>query len=107
MATQNVATDQMQIQTNSKNITSPSDKEVLYSIIDREIQNLISGVPMIGMFGGLISNYVIKFIDPYVTAFMEGKALNTEQLSAFASQEIEDKIKSFKNKFNQERNEQN
>lgn len=84
----------------------PSDKEILYSMLNREIQNLVSGVPMLGMFGGLISNYVIKLIDPYVSAFMEqgDKSLNTEQLSAFASQEVEDKIKLFKEKFNQERN---
>ena len=101
-------TSQHQAQTTAATAASngPSDKEVLYNMLNREIQNLVSGVPMLGMFGGLISNYVIKLIDPYVNAFMEqgGKSLNTEQLGAFASQEVEDKIKLFKEKFNKERN---
>lgn len=84
----------------------PSDKEILYSMLNREIQNLVSGVPMLGMFGGVIGNYIIKLIDPYVSAFMEqeGQSLNTEQLGAFAAQEVEDKIKLFKERFNKERN---
>lgn len=97
---------QAQVTATTAASSGPSDKEILYNMLNREIQNLVSGVPMLGMFGGLISNYIIKLIDPYVNAFIEqgGKSLNTEQLGAFASQEVEDKIKLFKEKFNKERN---
>lgn len=36
------------------------DKEILYNVIGREVQNLTARVPMIGMFSGVITNYIIN-----------------------------------------------
>jgi hypothetical protein len=79
-----------------------SDKEILYNVIAREVHNLVQGVPMLGLFEGAISNYIIKFIDPYVSAFMEGDSLDVEQLSSFTSHEIDSKIAEFKKSYKKE-----
>lgn len=81
------------------------DKEVLYNIIRREIDNILSNFPLLGMFSESISNYVINYIDPYISAFIVKGQLDTNQLSAFANSEISTKIKEFKE--NYERNRDN
>ena len=48
---------------------------------------------------------MIKFIDPYVNAFIEGDKLNTEELSEFTSAEINDKINKFKKEYKEKHNE--
>lgn len=92
----------MQVKTNA------NDKEVLYSILRREINNFAVQFPLIGIFGDVIANYVIGFIDPYVSAFLtpQGK-LETDTLKAFAAKEVSDKIEHFKAQFEAERKEYN
>lgn len=48
---------------------------------------------------------MIKFIDPYVDAFIEGDKLNTEELSEFAAAEINEKISKFKKEYKEKCNE--
>lgn len=81
-----------------------TDKQVLYNVIEREVHNFISNFPILGMFEGTIINYIIRYIDPYVNAFIEGpqQRLNIEQLSAFTTAEVTDKIARFKESFNKE-----
>ena len=37
-----------------------SDKDILYSMIRREISNILSGVPIFSAFEGTISSFVIQ-----------------------------------------------
>jgi hypothetical protein len=76
-----------------------SDKELLYSMLKREVANLTQGVPFASAFHGSISNYLINLIDPYVSAFIEGGELDSEQLSEFASEEVNSKIMQFKKRY--------
>lgn len=81
-----------------------ADKQVLYNIIEREVHNITVNFPVLGMFEGTITNYIIKYIDPYINAFIEGpqQRLNIEQLSAFTTSEVADKIARFKESYNKE-----
>lgn len=78
-----------------------SDKEILYNMIRREVNNLLQGIPIFAAFGGTISNYIIKIIDPYINAFMINETeLDAEQLESFAAEEVNNKIADFKEKYN-------
>lgn len=80
-----------------------SEKDMLYSMLEREISNLLSGVPIFAAFEGVISSFVIQLIDPYVSAFVgNDNKLDTEQLSAFVSEEALNKINNFKMKYRKE-----
>lgn len=77
-----------------------SDKDILYNMIRREISNLLEGVPIFAAFGGTINSFVIRLIDPYVSAFIgDDNTIDTEQLSSFVSEEALNKINSFKEKY--------
>lgn len=78
------------------------DKKILYQMLSREIDRLLSGNPMFRMFSGTISNWVISVIDPYVTAFIGNDSLNTEAAEKFVKQEVNDKISAFMAKFKEE-----
>ena len=78
-----------------------SDKDILYSMIKREISNMLQGIPIFSAFEGTISSFVIQWIDPYISAFIDDdNQINTEQLSAFVSEEMTNKIKNFKERYN-------
>lgn len=79
-----------------------SDKEILYNVIAREVHNLVQGVPVLGLFENAIVNHIIKFIEPYVSAFMEGDTLDIEQLTSFTSHEVDSKIAEFKKSYQKE-----
>ena len=78
------------------------DKKILYQMLSREIDRLLSGNPMFRMFSSTISNWVISVIDPYVTAFIGNDSLNTEAAEKFVKQEVNDKISAFMAKFKEE-----
>ena len=77
----------------------PQDKEILYNIMKREIGNLMAGFPVLNMFSDTVSDYVIRYIDPYISAFMTNGKINTEQLTAFTKQEVNEKIEKFKKEY--------
>ena len=78
-----------------------SDKDILYSMVRREISNMLQGIPIFSAFEGTISSFVIQWIDPYISAFIDDdNQINTEQLSAFVSEEMTSKIKDFKERYN-------
>ena len=77
----------------------PSDKEILFSMIDREVDNLLFGYPMLAVFSGTIKSYVHSFLDPYLNFFMDGDNLHVEMASAFAKEEMQKKMEDFKKKF--------
>ena len=84
-----------------------ADKQVLYNVIEREVHNLVAAnFPGLGMFEGVITNYILNYIDPYVNAFIEGphQRLDIEQLSSFTESEVADKIARFKESYKQEAN---
>jgi hypothetical protein len=85
-------------------VNSISDKDILYSMVRREISNLLQGIPIFSAFEGTISSFVIQWIDPYISAFIgDDNQINTEQLSAFVSEEVTNKIKDFKERYAQRR----
>ena len=77
----------------------PQDKEILYNIVRREIENLMADFPVLNMFSDTVSDYVIRYIDPYISAFMKNGKINTEQLTAFTKQEVNEKIEKFKKEY--------
>jgi hypothetical protein len=85
-------------------VNSISDKDILYSMVRREISNLLQGIPIFSAFEGTISSFVIQWIDPYISAFIgDDNQINTEQLSAFVSEEVTNKINEFKERYNRDR----
>lgn len=82
------------------------DKQVLYNVVEREVHNFVVNFPVLRMFEGTITNYILNYIDPYVNAFIEGphQRLNIDQLSAFTEAEVSDKIARFKESYKQEAN---
>ena len=87
------------------NSNENEDKIILYTMIKRNIDNLCAKNPLLWTFKGPINDYVIKFIDPYVNAFIEGDKLNTEELSEFTSAEINERINKFKKEYKEKHNE--
>lgn len=79
----------------------PSDKELLYSMLDREIDNLLINNPMLAIFSGTIKNYIHNFLDPYLTFFMDGDTLHVEMASSYANEELQKKLEKFKSNFQQ------
>mgnify|MGYP006356930241 FL=1 len=85
-------------------VNNISDKDILYSMVRREISNLLQGIPIFAAFEGTISSLVIQWIDPYISAFIgDDNQINTEQLSAFVSEEVTNKINEFKERYNRNR----
>jgi hypothetical protein len=85
-----------------------SDKDILYSMVKREISNMLQGIPIFSAFEGTISSVVIQWIDPYISAFIDDdNQINTEQLSAFVSEEMKNKINNFKERYNRSKGELN
>ena len=83
-----------------------SDKDILYSMVKREISNMLQGIPIFSAFEGTISSIVIQWIDPYISAFIDDdNQINTEQLSAFVSEEMKNKINNFKERYNRSKGE--
>ena len=81
-------------------MAASSDKDILYSMVRREISNLLRGIPIFSAFEGTISSFVIQWIDPYISAFIgDDNQINTEQLSAFVSEEMTNKINDFKARY--------
>lgn len=76
-----------------------SDKDILYNILSREIDNLLSVNPSLAFFSGPIKKWVFNYIDPYVNFFMEGDRLQTDIATAFVQEEMGNKIKDFKKKY--------
>jgi hypothetical protein len=88
-----------------QNNSTPS-KEIIHNILRREVHNIVQGVPMIGVFEGLIVNYVITAIDPYIDAFTgENQKVDINQLSSYANYEVNNKIAKFKEVYQKELNE--
>lgn len=78
-----------------------SDKDILYSMIKREVSNLLKGIPIFAPFEGTINSFVVQLIDPYINAFIgDDNRIDSEQLSAFVSEEALNKISRFKEKYN-------
>ena len=73
-------------------------------MVRREISNLLQGIPIFSAFEGTISSFVIQWMDPYISAFIgDDNQINTEQLSAFVSEEVTNKINQFKERYNRDR----
>lgn len=85
-----------------------TDKELLYQMLDREISNLLGGFsPALKGFSGMVTNYVIRYIDPYVDAFISGGKINTSAASEYLKDETNKKIEEYMNRFKLEQKELN
>jgi hypothetical protein len=83
------------------------DKKILYQMLSREIENMLSSNPMFKMFSGPITNWVISYIDPYVDAFYMGtQTLNTDAAEQFVKRELDEKVSAFVSKFKNEQQRQ-
>lgn len=76
-----------------------TDKEILYNVIDRYVDNILRQNPSLGMFSGIIKRWIINYIDPYVNLFIEDDNLQVEMASGFVKQELTNKIDIFKKNF--------
>lgn len=83
----------------------PSDKEILYSMLDREIENILRSNPMLAVFSSTIKTYIHNFLDPYLNFFMEGENLHIDMASSFANEEMQKRLESFKKNFQQAKEE--
>ena len=82
-----------------------NEKEILYNMIAREVDNFLGQTaPSLKVFSNIVSRYVISYIDPYVDAFFMGTdKLNTTAAKAYINKEVNDKISSFISKFEAEK----
>jgi hypothetical protein len=75
-----------------------TDKELLYQMLQREVNSLIEGVfPQFKMFSGVATKYIIDIVDPYISAFLspDDGSLNKKAASEFLKQETNEKINKF------------
>lgn len=77
----------------------PTDKDILFSIIDREIDNLTIANPVLAMFNTTIKNKIHAFLTPYIDFFMEGDELQMDMATSFAKREMQKKLEDFKQEF--------
>lgn len=86
-----------------------NDKEILYSMLDRYVDNLLLKNPSLSLLASPIKKWLFSFIEPYVNLFMEDDRFQIDMASGFAKQELTDKINIFKKQFkelnNNEKNE--
>ena len=81
----------------------PTDKEILFSIIEREIDNLTCYNPVLAMLSSTIKNKVLAFLTPYVEFFTEGEKLEIDMATSFVKREVQKKLEDFKRDFKEER----
>jgi translation initiation factor 2 beta subunit (eIF-2beta)/eIF-5 len=80
------------------------DKEILYQMLFRELDNLMGSNQMLRLFSEPIKNWIVNFIDPYVNAFFMGtNKLDSEVAGTFVKEEVNNKINAFIKKFEEER----
>lgn len=83
-----------------------SDRDVFYSILGREIDNLMCVNPTLSFLSGPVKNWIFRYIDPYIALFMgEDDALQVDVAAAYVKEEMAAKIDKFKKQFKEEANE--
>lgn len=75
------------------------DKTILFNMIDRSIDNFLCGYPVLSVFSGYIKRTIFNFLSPYVDMFTEGTKIDTDVAANFISNEMQEKIKSFKKNY--------
>lgn len=79
------------------------NKEIFYNIICREVHNLVGGIPVLGMFEQIISNYLMNAVAPYIDAFTgENQKVDINQLTSYMEYEFNNKISKFKEVYSKE-----
>jgi hypothetical protein len=76
-----------------------SEKEIVYSILGREIDNLLGGNPSSSFLSGVVKKWIFNYIEPYVNLFMDGDIVQADMATAFVKEEMNAKIDNFKKKF--------
>ena len=77
----------------------PTDKDIFFSILSREIDNLTCLHPALSMFNGVIKNKIFNFINPYLDFFIEEGQLQVDMATSFLNREISSKLNCFKQEF--------
>lgn len=75
-------------------------------MLGREIEIFLRGLsPVLGMFSDIAKQYLFNFIDPYVDAFVfpQTDKINTSAAKEFVKEEVDEKVKSFIEKFEKEK----
>ena len=81
------------------------DKQLLYQMIERSIDNALTAIsPGLRVFSSSLTNYAVKFIEPYVNAFLnpDTEKLNTKAAGAYLKEETNKKIEEFMKRFEKE-----
>lgn len=79
-----------------------SEKQIVYNILKRYIDNLCGKTPLFWAFKDLIFQYLINYIDPYLDAFMENGKLDIDMTADFAAKELNHKLQEFKQAYKTE-----
>lgn len=81
-----------------------SEKDLLYQFLNREISNFLGAInPAFRMFSSTVTNYLMDFIDPYVTAFTNNDGeINKKAAKGFIKEEVNAKVEAFMKKFESE-----
>ena len=78
-----------------------NDRELIRQILNREVSNIVGQIsPSFRLFAPAISNYVMDYIDPYITAFLDsdGKIM-TNAAKQYLKDETNRKIDEYIKKF--------
>lgn len=81
-----------------------NEREIFFNILNREIDNILSGNPLLLSFSGSIKRWVRGYIEPYLNYFIKEGKVEADIATAFIEEEISNKIKSFRSKFEEARN---
>lgn len=73
-----------------------SEKEIVYNILKRYIDNLCSKTPLFWTFKDLIFQHLVNYIDPYLNIFIEDGTLDIDMTTDFAAKELDQKLREFK-----------
>lgn len=84
-----------------------NDKEIIYNIIGRYIDNIIGYAhnPLLNILSEPIKNYVFRYLSPYLDAFMDNNKFELDSASAFLEDEALKRIENFKKTFKEKKNE--
>lgn len=84
-----------------------NDKEIVYNIIERYIDNLLVQLrnPLLMMVSEPLKNYLFRYLNPYIDAFTTNNTFEIEEASSFLEQEAINKIKLFKKNFKESKDE--
>lgn len=84
-----------------------NDKEILYNMLGREIDNLLGYGSPLAMFSEPIKKFIFAKIDPYVSFFFVDDKFEVNMATDYAKEEITERLNNFKQKYNEVKDREN